>query len=104
MSLSVVAVIKAKPGKESDLEQLLHMLVQGTHEEPGCLTYALHRAQKETGTFIFVEKWKTQADLAAHFETPHIKEALRRKPELISQMDVYSLDPIGSGDLSKSSF
>lgn len=104
MSIPVVAVIKAKPGREAELEELLQTLVAGTHKEPGCLCYALHRAPTEPGTFVFVEKWKAPADLDAHFQTPHIQEALRRKPELIAQMDVYPLELIGKGDPAKNTF
>jgi quinol monooxygenase YgiN len=104
MTLPVVAVLKAKAGKEKELEQLLHTLVTGTHREPGCVTYALHRAQNEAGTFVFVEKWEEMDDLTAHVATPHIAELLRRKNELISQMDVYPLDAIGLGLPEKSRF
>jgi len=104
MSIPVVAIIKAKPGKEAELERILHGLVEGSHKEPGCVTYALHRAQNEPGTFVFVEKWKGAAELGAHFQTPHIAAAMQRKEALIAQMDVYPLDLIGRGVPEKNTF
>ena len=43
-ALSLVARIKAKPGKEAELRQVLTALVQPTRAEEGCLTYDLHVA------------------------------------------------------------
>ena len=44
-SLTVVAQIKAKPGKESQVRQELLSLVAPSRQDDGCLNYDLHQAQ-----------------------------------------------------------
>ena len=47
----VVATIRAKPGKEDELEMGLKELAASTHAEAGCLSYALHRDAADPQTF-----------------------------------------------------
>ena len=57
--------------------------------EPGCIGYDLHLAKNDPGLFLFYETWKSQADLDAHFETPHLKALVRILPELVEgEMDL----------------
>ncbi len=74
--LNVVAVLTAKPGSEAVLEDALNSLVEPTRAEPGCLGYELYRSVVDPHTFVTVELWKSQADLDAHMQTPHIQAAL----------------------------
>jgi quinol monooxygenase YgiN len=55
-TIPVVAIIRAKAGKEKALEELLKKIVAPTHEEPGCLRYALHKSQTDPRSFVFVER------------------------------------------------
>ncbi|HEY5429371.1 MAG TPA: putative quinol monooxygenase [Solirubrobacteraceae bacterium] len=75
--LNVVAVLKAKPGTESVVENALAALVQPTREEAGCISYELFRSGSDANTFITIEKWRSQEDLDAHLTTPHIAQALQ---------------------------
>src|SRR5690349_18671420 len=95
--ISVVATIKAKLGREEELLNLLKQLVENTHQEPGCLTYALHRSQSDPATFIFVEKWASETDLQDHFRTPHVQDAMRQKDELIDVLEIAPLIPLSGG-------
>jgi quinol monooxygenase YgiN len=74
--LNVVAVLKAKAGSESVLQEALTSLVEPTRAEPGCISYELYRSEVDATTFITIELWRSQADLDAHMETPHIAQAL----------------------------
>ena len=81
--LTVVATMRAKPGKEEELQEVLEALIAPTRAEADCVTYALHRGAKDPAVFIFVEHWTDQAALDAHLGTPHLQAALPRIPELL---------------------
>jgi quinol monooxygenase YgiN len=38
----VVGAFTAKPGKEEDAKQAFERVIGPTHNEPGCILYALH--------------------------------------------------------------
>ncbi|MDN5749601.1 MAG: antibiotic biosynthesis monooxygenase [Pseudonocardia sp.] len=81
--LSVVATMRAQPGKEQELRELLESLISPTRAEEACVTYALHQGAQDPAVFIFYENWASQAALDAHLGTPHLQAALRRSPELL---------------------
>jgi quinol monooxygenase YgiN len=101
MPITIVATIKAKAGKEKELEPVLKALLIPTHHEPGCLFYALHRSEKDPRTFVFVEKWNSQAELTTHLGAVHITEAFKRKEELIESMDIAPMTLLSAGDPKK---
>ena len=74
--LSVVAVLTAKDGQEDVVRQALRALVAPTREESGCLAYDLFESAAAPGTFVTQERWRGQADLDAHLQTPHVQAAL----------------------------
>lgn len=81
--LTVVATMRAKPGKEEELREVLEALIAPTRAEDGCHTYALHRGAVDPAVFIFYENWDSQAHLDAHLATQHLQAALPRIPELL---------------------
>jgi len=83
--LFVVAVLKAKPGKEEELRRTLIGLVEPTRAEEGCLQYDLHVSTEVPGEFVFYEKWTGREALERHGETPHLKALAARKSELLSE-------------------
>ena len=70
--LTVVAILKAKPGCEEALGTMLQALIPPTLLEPGCIAYELHRSDDDPGTFLFNEKWESRAMLDAHLNAPHL--------------------------------
>ena len=83
--LTVIARLRAKAGQEAMLRQELKKLVTPTRAEAGCVLYDLHESNSEPGLFVFYETWKRDADLDAHFETPHITAFLAKVPELVEE-------------------
>jgi quinol monooxygenase YgiN len=81
--LTAVATMRAKPGKEEELRELLESLIEPTRAEDGCTTYALHRGIQDPALFIFFENWQSQEHLDAHLASPHLQAALPRIPELL---------------------
>lgn len=78
----VVARIVARPGKENELRALLHGLIEPTRREPGCVTYELLQNTTDPTDFTFVEEWNSDAELDAHLQSAHLRQARSRLPEL----------------------
>ena len=81
--LTVVATMKAKQGKASELREVLIGLLAPTRAEDGCVNYDLHESNDSEGTFLFYENWTSQAALDAHLQTPHLKAFFARHEELL---------------------
>ena len=75
--LNVVAVLKANSGSEAALQDALSALVPPSRAEEGCVGYELFRSAADASTFVTIETWRSQADLEAHMQTPHIAAALQ---------------------------
>jgi quinol monooxygenase YgiN len=98
-----VAIAKAKPGKEAELEKLISELVKSTHQETGCLTYRFHKSLTNPNVFIAFEKWATKEALDSHLQTPHVGKALQKKEELMESIEIIPMSGLNFGNPSKES-
>ena len=74
--LSVVAQIKARPGKEDDLRRALLTLIEPTRAEEGCVQYDLHVHATDPSRFVFYENWTSREYLDRHLSSPHLAAAI----------------------------
>ena len=81
--LTVVATMRAKPGKEQELRETLSAVVAPTLGEGGCHTYALHQGADDPSVFVFYENWASPAHLDAHLASPHMRTGLAGLAELL---------------------
>jgi len=72
----VVARLKAKNGKEEEMEKAFRGMVGKVEKEEGTLVYTLHRSQKDPSVFLLYEKYKDKDALSHHSSTPYFKELL----------------------------
>jgi len=79
------AILKAKIGKEKELENALLTLIPEVKKEKGTVEYKLNRGIKDTGAFYFYEKYTNQAALDFHMSTPHIVDIIGRFEELLAE-------------------
>ena len=84
-TLTVVATIRAKPGKEAALRQELLALIPTTREEPGCINYDLHQAADNPGHFLFYENWTSKQHLDDHLARPHLTAFLAKADALLAE-------------------
>jgi quinol monooxygenase YgiN len=70
--LTVIAYMKAAPGKEAELKAALEALVEPTSKEAGYVNYDLHQSVDDPGAFFFYENWESPEHLDAHLATPHL--------------------------------
>lgn len=82
--VTVMALLRAKPGKEEAAKQGLLALIDATRKEAGCINYDLHQSVDTPGLFMFYENWKSRTDLDEHVKTPHMQDFMRKGRELLS--------------------
>jgi len=70
----ITAKVFIKAGRESDFISAAKMMITNSNKEEGCLGYMLYQDPYEKTNFIFVERYKNQAAIDAHFATPYFKE------------------------------
>ena len=96
MTLRVVAHMKSNVESTAEVRELLKGLVAPTREEPGCISYELLHSNDDPTQFTFVEEWRSEADLEAHFGTPHIQAVLERWDDVMSgQLDLRKYSKVG---------
>jgi quinol monooxygenase YgiN len=97
--VTVVAVMKVKPEGEERALEILRGVIEASQREEGCVRYTLHRSSNQPGTYCIVEKWRSQADLDAHFQQPHMAAlqeavgALAEPPQIIFCSELEVGDP-----------
>lgn len=66
-SVDLTVVLTAKDiGNVTELRDLLATQVNLSREEPGCVRFEAFESQTVPGTFIIVERWKSQTALDEH--------------------------------------
>jgi quinol monooxygenase YgiN len=84
-----VAEFRAKEGKTDDLIAALHVLLDPTHKEPGCMRYELNQRIDEPGWITFVEKWKDKKTFDEHCAMPYITHYFNDvRPQLVESFEV----------------
>ena len=79
---SIVAEVRAKPGKEAELRAATLPLVALVRSDPKNLVYFLQEDRAAPGHFIFYEIFANRADFEAHNAMPYVKDWFARLPEL----------------------
>jgi quinol monooxygenase YgiN len=81
--VTVIATIRARPGSEREVREILLRLCGPTRAEKGCLNYDLHQAPDDPTRFLFHENWASKASLDAHANSPHLQAWRKRADELL---------------------
>lgn len=81
--LTVIAYMKAAPGKEDELRAGLTALVGPTTREAGYVNYDLHESVETPGLFALYENWESGELLDAHLAAPHLVDFASRLGELL---------------------
>jgi len=79
---SVVAEVRAKPGKEAELREATLPLIALVRSDQKNLVYFLQEDRESPGHFIFYEIFANQTDFEAHNAMPYVKDWFAKLPEL----------------------
>lgn len=89
----ITAKVFVKPGSEVDFISTAQMMIENSNKEEGCLGYMLYQDPYEKTNFIFVERYKNQAAIDAHFATPYFKEFGIKTADMTARpMEIKILD------------
>ena len=91
-SLTLIAHITVKPGSQDQAEQLMREVVVPTRKEAGCLQYEFQRSTTDGTQYCAYERWRSLADLEAHFKEPHL------------QKFIQGMGPLGVGTIDMRKF
>jgi quinol monooxygenase YgiN len=81
-AFSVVAEVRAKPGKEQALREATLPLVALVRGDPKNLVYFLQEDREAPGRFIFYEVFASRSDFDAHNAMPYVQQWFGQLPEL----------------------
>lgn len=74
--LTIVANIKAKPGKVDLVKAELTKLIDITRAEKGCVQYDMHQDNQNPAHFLFFEIWESRDLWQNHMAAQHLKDYL----------------------------
>lgn len=95
----VVAAFHAKPGHADEVEAELQDAILRTHEEEGCIRYALHRTLGGGDVVMFIERWASSEALAEHGQKPYIARLGEALSHLTTgPVELHFLEPRPAGD------
>ena len=89
----VIATLRVKPGKLSQLLDAAKLVIAGTRKEEGCLFYDLHQSVSDPDQVVFVERWTSREALGKHFEQPHMATWRAASGECIESRKVEIIKP-----------
>lgn len=94
----VIARARAKAGREDELIRQLEAVIGPTHQEPGCLRYALHRGLEDRSTFVMIERYRSKADLDQHMGSAHVQTLFANIGDLVDGApELLVLEPLSDG-------
>jgi quinol monooxygenase YgiN len=81
----VLAMAKAKPGKEAELEDALREAAGPTRDQPGLVQFSLYRPKNSKATIVGFERWASDADHDKHLQGAHIQRLMSRMAEILAE-------------------
>lgn len=91
--VKIVAILTARPGKDTELGDLLAAMLAPSRAEPGNRRYDLWRDPATPGRFVLDELYADPDAVAAHRATPHFQDYLARI-EALADRQAFTLDPV----------
>ncbi|HGF0770126.1 TPA: putative quinol monooxygenase [Kluyvera georgiana] len=83
--ISIIALLKARPGKTESLRDALKALLLPTRQEPGNIDYTLFQLRDEPETFYMRESWRDEAALEEHIALPHFQAFIGQMESLLAE-------------------
>jgi quinol monooxygenase YgiN len=92
---ALLVEVKAKPGKESEVEAFLKKESLLASREPGTLTWCAAKDEGKPGVYAIFDTYDDEAGRQAHIDGEAGKEFVARAPELFSEAPkIYMLQVV----------
>ena len=82
-SLAIYAHLKAKPGKNAEVETFLKSALPLAQKEPGTLTW--YAFEESPGSYGIFDTFETEAARQAHLDGPIAKALMAKANELLAE-------------------
>jgi quinol monooxygenase YgiN len=69
----IIAKLSVKPEKAVDFIEAAREIIEKSNLESGCIYYQLYQDPYDNSKFVFVEEYKNQAAVDAHFAADYFK-------------------------------
>ena len=99
--LIVAGHVRVDPAHREAANAAANAVMAATRAEPGCISYTFSADLDDESLFHVFEEWQSQADLDAHFQTPHMASfqaalgGLGVRDMRIQKYEVASVGPLG---------
>jgi len=93
--LTIVANIKADPGKFDLVKAELLKLIDITRTEAGCLNYDLHQDNENPAHFMFYENWESRELWQTHMNAPHLAAYMAATDGAVVDFSLNEMSVIG---------
>lgn len=95
----LIGKMTAVPGKR---EALAEILLEGTADMPGCLSYVIAADQEDSDSLWITEVWDSNESHEASLKLPTVQEAISRGRPLIAEMSQGTVTtPLGGHGLDR---
>ena len=86
---------------EGKRDELIAILLRGTKEMPGCLSYVVAKDPSDATTIWVSEVWEDAASHKASLALPAVREAITKGKPLIAKFDQSTVtEPVGGHGLT----
>lgn len=95
----LIGKIQTAPGER---DALIDILLEGTRDMPGCLSYVVARDPQDPDALWVTEVWDSQEHHQASLKLPAVQEAMRRgKPLITGFGERFETRPVGGQGLGE---
>lgn len=93
----LIGKMKAVPGQR---DALAAILLEGTQDMPGCLSYIVAQDPTDADALWITEAWQSEAHYRASLTLPSVRDAIARgKPLIASFVEHHPTVPVGGHGL-----
>ncbi len=83
-------------------DALIAILLEGTREMPGCLSYVIAHDETDANALWITEVWDSEASHAASLSLPGVKDAITRgRPIIAGFGERFVTTPIGGHGIAE---
>ncbi len=93
-TLSLVAIVKAKPEQREFVKEEILKLIPITRNEKGCNHYNLFEDNKDNSRFVLEENWASHEDWQAHMNNTHMKNYSEITKDAVENWELIELTQI----------
>jgi quinol monooxygenase YgiN len=88
----VTGTVTCDPAHAREYAESGRAVSEITRGEPGCVSHNMLLENEAEGRLVIIERWRDEASLKAHMNTPHIAEFSRRYGGMVTGSDVMLYD------------